>query len=69
LCTRSFPQLNATFEAYTQISGHDIEKAIKKEFSGDLEKCCLAIVKSAKNKSSYYAECLHEVNIIKTIIV
>lgn len=60
LCSRSFPQLHATFDAYTKISGKDIEKAIKSEFSGDLEKCCLAIVKSAKNKSAYYAECLHE---------
>jgi annexin A7/11 len=50
LCSRSFPQLKATFEAYAQISGNDIEKAIKKEFSGDLEKCCLAICKSAKSK-------------------
>ena len=29
LCSRSFPQLNATFVAYRQISGKDIEKAIK----------------------------------------
>ena len=43
LCTRSFPQLHATFEAYAKISGNDIEKAIKKEMSGDLERACLAI--------------------------
>jgi annexin A7/11 len=60
LCMRSFPQLNATFNAYSKISGHDIEKAIKKEMGGDLEKACLAIVKSAKNKSAYFAEALHE---------
>jgi hypothetical protein len=35
--------LRATFAAYQNISGHDIEKAIKKEMSGDLENACLAI--------------------------
>jgi hypothetical protein len=60
LCSRSFPQLKATFDAYTAIDGSDIEKVIKKEMGGDLEKACLAIVKSARNKSAYYAECLKE---------
>ena len=38
LCSRSFPHLNAIFSAYSRISSKDIEKAIKKEMSGDLEK-------------------------------
>ncbi len=29
LCSRSFPQLKATFDAYSPIRGHDIETAIK----------------------------------------
>ncbi|CAF1076869.1 unnamed protein product [Brachionus calyciflorus] len=56
LCTRPFPQLNATFEEYRKISKNDIEKAIKKEMSGDLEKACLAIVKACRNRPGYYAE-------------
>ena len=38
LCSRSFSHLNAIFSAYSRISNKDIEKAIKKEMSGDLEK-------------------------------
>ena len=60
LCSRSFPQLCATFDIYMKISGKDIEKAIKSEMSGDLEKACLAIVKSARNKFVYFAEQLNE---------
>ena len=77
--------MNAIFSAYSRIASKDIEKAIKKEMSGDLEKACLAIghflllkrnsnvlaktiicfffifiVKSAKSKSAYYTEMLHE---------
>lgn len=59
LCTRSFPQLRATFDEYKKICGHDIEQAIKKEMSGNLEKACLAIAKAAINKSAYFAEDLH----------
>ena len=43
LCSRSFAQLNATFNAYFEYSNTDIEKAIKKEFSGNLEKALLTI--------------------------
>ena len=43
LCTRSFAQLNATFYEYSRYANHDIEKAIKSEMSGDLERACLAI--------------------------
>ncbi|RNA19585.1 annexin A13 [Brachionus plicatilis] len=60
LCSRSFPQLKATFDAYNEISENDIEKAIKKEMSGDLEKACLAIVKSCRNRPGYYAELIHK---------
>jgi annexin A7/11 len=60
LCSRSFQQLAATFAAYEQYSKETIEKSIKSEMSGDLEKACLAIVKSVKNKPKYYAELLHE---------
>ena len=45
LCSRSFRQLNATFDEYSKISKNDIEKAIKSEMSGNLELACLAIGK------------------------
>ena len=60
-CSRSFAQLNATFDIYgEQNNKNDIEKAIKKEMSGKLERAFLAIVKSIRNKPEYFAELLHE---------
>lgn len=48
LCAQSYPQLQAVFEEYRKLAGHDIEQAIKGEFSGDIEdglmavgKCCI----------------------------
>ena len=43
LCHRNFEQLNATFSEYARYANHEIEKAIKNEMSGDLERACLAI--------------------------
>lgn len=43
LVTRSYQQLRQTFVEYEQQTGHDIEVAIKKEFSGSIEKGLLAI--------------------------
>lgn len=45
LVTRSYQQLRQIFLEYENIAGHDIEKAIKKEFSGAVEKGFLAIGK------------------------
>ncbi len=46
LCSRSYSQLKVTFEEYYRIANTDIDKAIKKEMSGDLERACSAIGKS-----------------------
>ena len=35
LCTRSFPQLAATFDAYAAKTGHDIDLAIKVSYNFD----------------------------------
>ena len=43
MASRSFSHLRAVFEEYSKISKSDIEKAIKKEFSGDIEDGMLAI--------------------------
>ncbi|XP_041977140.1 annexin B9-like isoform X2 [Aricia agestis] len=60
LCSRSFPQLAAVFQEYTFLTGHDIDDAIKAEFSGDLEKALRAIVKVVRNKPLFFAERLHK---------
>lgn len=48
LVSRSYQQLRQTFIEYEKISGHDIEVAIKKEFSGNIEKGLLGIGKAFK---------------------
>lgn len=60
LCSRSFPQLAAIFQEYQFLTGHDIDDAIKAEFSGDLEKALRAIVKVVRNKPLFFAERLHK---------
>ena len=45
IAAQSYPQLRAVFNAYEKIAKHDIERAIKKEMSGDLERGMLSISK------------------------
>lgn len=42
------------------MSGHDIEDAIKREFSGNVEKGFLSIAKVVKSKVDFFAEKLHD---------
>lgn len=58
--SESFPQLKLIFEEYYKLTGHEIDKAIKKEMSGDVERAFLAIAQIAKNPAMYYANRLHE---------
>ena len=41
--SESLPQLKLTFEEYYRLTGHDIEKAVKSEMSGFVEKAFLAL--------------------------
>jgi len=43
------------FNLYQQKYSHTIEKAIEKEFSGDVEKALLKLVASIRNMSEYVA--------------
>lgn len=59
LCAENYAQLQVIFVEYQKIAKHDIEDAITKEFSGDLQKGLLAVVKCIRNKPAYFAERLH----------
>lgn len=60
LCQRNYNQLRLIFDEYQRITGHDIEKAIKNEFSGDSEEGLLAIIKSVRNQAGFFAKQLHK---------
>ncbi|XP_072381455.1 annexin B11-like [Diabrotica undecimpunctata] len=60
LCQRSHAHLQLVFQEYQQITGHDIEKAVKNEFSGDSEDALLAIIRSIKNQAAFFAKYLNK---------
>ena len=57
-CSHSFDQLKDIFRVYTQLSGHTMETAIAKEFSGDLLKVFNAI------RSSFFRNLCQYFNLI-----
>ncbi|KAF8358894.1 nex-1 [Pristionchus pacificus] len=59
LATQNMYQLRKVFAEFEKLSGTSIETAIKKEFSGDLEKAYLTIVGATVNKQKFFAEQLH----------
>jgi len=60
LSDRGFAQLRKTFEEYNNMSGHDIEVAIRKETGGNLQKGYLAIVGYIKDAAAFFAGRLFE---------
>lgn len=60
LCTRSFPHLRRVFQEFVRCSNKDIEQIIKKELSGDFKNAMFAIVRSVKNRPSYFADRLYK---------
>ncbi|XP_043501493.1 annexin B9-like isoform X1 [Polistes fuscatus] len=60
LVQRNVPQLKQIFREYEGITGHTIENAIENEFSGDIKKGLLAIVKCVNNRAAFFAEQLYK---------
>ncbi|KOC62192.1 Annexin-B11, partial [Habropoda laboriosa] len=60
LVQRNVPQLRQIFQEYENITGHAIEIAIENEFSGDIKKGLLAIVKCVINRPGFFAEQLYK---------
>ncbi|XP_050713670.1 annexin-B12-like [Eriocheir sinensis] len=60
LNSRSYPQLQETFEEYLRLAGCNIEEAIESEFSGDMQKGLLAIVQRVRDPLGFYAERLNQ---------
>ncbi|ERL86655.1 annexin B11 isoform X2 [Dendroctonus ponderosae] len=59
MCQRNWAQLQLIFNEYHHLTGHDIEKAIKNEFSGESEDGLLALVRFVRNPAGFYAKCLN----------
>ena len=60
LVQRNVLQLKQVFQEYENITGHAIEDAIENEFSGDIKKGLLAIVKCVKSRTGFFAEQLYK---------
>ncbi|GAQ83035.1 annexin [Klebsormidium nitens] len=59
-CTQSSAQMAAMADVYARKYGHDIEKVISKELSGDLKRAFKAIIRSLRNRPYYFAKCLRK---------
>ncbi|CAO1392507.1 unnamed protein product [Diamesa hyperborea] len=59
LVNRSYQQLRQVFLEYEALAGQDIEDAVKREFSGNVENGFLAIARVVKSKVDYFAKRLH----------
>jgi annexin A7/11 len=60
LAHQSFAQLRQIFEEYKKISGKTLEEGVKSEFSGDLGRAILTIIKCAQGRPRYFADKLEE---------
>lgn len=56
LCQRNYQQLKLVCDEYAKMTGHTLEKAIQKEFSGDIKEGLMAILETVNNKHSFFAE-------------
>jgi len=56
LCHLPDYHLRQVFDYYEKKYDHTVEKAVKKEFSGDIEKNLLKLVASIRNRAEYIAD-------------
>jgi len=56
LCNRPDVHLRQVFDQYQRKYSHSVEKAIKNEFSGDVRRALISLVKSITNRDEYIAE-------------
>lgn len=59
LCLRNYEQIKLIAQEYERLTGHTLEKDIKKEFSGDIEDALVAVLRCALNRSEFFARRLH----------
>lgn len=59
LCMRNYEQIKLIAQEYEKLTGHTLEKDIKKEFSGDIEDALVAVLRVALNRSEFFARRLH----------
>uniref|UniRef100_A0A915C3R9 Annexin n=1 Tax=Parascaris univalens TaxID=6257 RepID=A0A915C3R9_PARUN len=60
LVTENFNQLRLVFNEYSTLCGHEIEKAIESEFSGDAKKGFLTLIECIRNPPKYFASRLYD---------
>lgn len=60
LCLRNYEQIKLIAQEYEKLTGHSLEKDIKKEFSGDIEDGLLSILRVAQNRPEFFARRLHK---------
>lgn len=59
-CLRNFCQISLIAQEYEFITGHTLEKDIKKEFSGEIKDTLLAILRYSDNQPEFFARCLYK---------
>ena len=60
LCLRNYEQIKIIAQEYEKLTGHTLEKDIKKEFSGDVEDGMVALLRCALNRPEFFARRLHK---------
>ena len=58
--TQSMAQMQQTFKDYRELAGADVEKAIQKELSGDLQASLMTIVQCARDRCQHFAVRLYQ---------
>jgi len=57
---RSYDQLRKIFSAYFELTGHDIEEAIREEMSDDEKDSFLTLIRFIRDPISFYAKALYK---------